>query len=212
MKPTKKVILVTHDEGLESHWRNAFGSQVAVRIPTLLAVPSEMTNAHGIVWVDLASLPSQAVRIPDPLSIVLKQSMAVVAASSSPNDEEAMALLDRGFMGYCHAYSDLLTLRQVNEVVGSGNVWIGKNLMQRLLRRINGLAPSEAHPKSDWSDGLTQREKQVAILAANGASNQSIAEQCHITERTVKAHLSTIFQKMNLTDRLQLALRVHGIH
>ena len=52
----------------------------------------------------------------------------------------------------------------------------------------------------------------MAVLAANGASNQAIATDCGISERTVKAHLTAVFEKLNLTDRLQLALRVHGIH
>jgi DNA-binding NarL/FixJ family response regulator len=58
---------------------------------------------------------------------------------------------------------------------------------------------------------LTTREREVALLAANGASNKTIASDCDITERTVKAHLAAIFEKLHLTDRLQLALRVHGI-
>ena len=62
-----------------------------------------------------------------------------------------------------------------------------------------------------WSETLTAREKQVALLAAQGASNQRIAEDCDITERTVKAHLSAVFDKLGVTDRLQLALKVHGI-
>jgi DNA-binding NarL/FixJ family response regulator len=62
-----------------------------------------------------------------------------------------------------------------------------------------------------WSEGLTQREVEIAVLAANGASNSLIASQCNISERTVKAHLSAVFSKLNITDRLQLALRVHGI-
>ena len=53
---------------------------------------------------------------------------------------------------------------------------------------------------------------EVAILAANGASNLAIARDCKISERTVKAHLSAVFEKLNLTDRPPLALRVHGIH
>ena len=62
-----------------------------------------------------------------------------------------------------------------------------------------------------WRQALTQREVEIATLAAHGASNLSIASQCGITERTVKAHLSAVFEKLNVTDRLQLALRVHGI-
>jgi DNA-binding NarL/FixJ family response regulator len=58
---------------------------------------------------------------------------------------------------------------------------------------------------------LTAREREIAKLAARGTSNLQIAETCDISERTVKAHMSSIFDKLSITDRLQLALRVHGI-
>lgn len=114
--------------------------------------------------------------------------------------------------GYCHAYSDPATLRQVQQVIDAGQVWIGKSLMQRLLHGTKQLTGSVATAKDDWSAGLTAREREVAVLAANGASNMAIATECSISERTVvKAHLSAVFTKLNITDRLQLALRVHGI-
>jgi DNA-binding NarL/FixJ family response regulator len=51
----------------------------------------------------------------------------------------------------------------------------------------------------------------VARYVALGHSNQSIADSLGITERTVRAHISAIFEKLGVTDRLMLALRVHGI-
>ena len=137
--------------------------------------------------------------------------MRVVAASSNPSDDQGMAALDAGCAAYCHAFSDALTLKRVQEVVEAGNVWIGRSLMTRLLRSTARAAQGLAEKESNWGDDLTGRELEVANLAANGASNQAIAERCGITERTVKAHLSAVFVKLNVTDRLQLALRVHGI-
>ena len=51
----------------------------------------------------------------------------------------------------------------------------------------------------------------MARLVAGGASNREVAEQLSITERTVKAHLSAIFEKLGLRDRLQLSLRINGV-
>ena len=58
---------------------------------------------------------------------------------------------------------------------------------------------------------LTDREITVARYAASGQANAQIAEALGITERTVKAHLSAVFEKLGVSDRLQLALLVHGI-
>jgi DNA-binding NarL/FixJ family response regulator len=53
---------------------------------------------------------------------------------------------------------------------------------------------------------LTQREYDIAVRVGNGESNKQIANYCSISERTVKAHLTTVFQKLGVSDRLNLAL------
>jgi len=55
-------------------------------------------------------------------------------------------------------------------------------------------------------DQLTNRERAVAHLVGLGANNAEIAEKLSMSERTVKAHLTSIFQQLNLRDRVQLAL------
>ncbi len=58
---------------------------------------------------------------------------------------------------------------------------------------------------------LTEREREVAKRAAQGAANKIIARELGISERTVKAHLSAAFDKLQVPDRVQLALRVNGV-
>ena len=70
---------------------------------------------------------------------------------------------------------------------------------------------SGGQQKIDWSAALSDRETQVARLVSAGASNKEIAENLLITERTVKAHLSAVFEKLGVRDRLQLSLRVNGL-
>jgi two-component system nitrate/nitrite response regulator NarL len=55
---------------------------------------------------------------------------------------------------------------------------------------------------------LSPRENQIACLIGNGRSNKEIAFRLNISRRTVKAHLSSIFQKLNISNRLQLALSI----
>lgn len=211
MKALKSSLYLSADSGLINHWAKALGP--SLRGPTQALAPlADIGDSVSLIWVDL-SLPHLP-RWSDPAwrRVLQKPQMRVVAASSSPSDDEGIAALDAGCAAYCHAYSDALTLKRVREVVEAGNVWIGRDLMTRLLKSTARAGKSIAAEAPDWSEGLTNREREVANLAANGASNQVIADQCKITERTVKAHLSAVFEKLNVTDRLQLALRVHGIH
>jgi DNA-binding NarL/FixJ family response regulator len=55
---------------------------------------------------------------------------------------------------------------------------------------------------------LTEREQEISVLIGSGESNKQIARRLDITERTVKAHLTEIFRKLGITDRLRLALLV----
>ena len=200
---------VSHDAGLQTHWLKAFGDLRHQSISNIENFFSSKPENLTLVWLDTA-LP----RLPSWSALawreVLKnENIRLVACSSNPNDSQGMAALDAGCVGYCHAFSNIETLLQVEQVVASGQVWIGKSLMQRLLNNVKQVTSQQTN--KNWCEGLTAREIEVAILAANGASNVAIAKQCNISERTVKAHLSAVFTKMNITDRLQLALRVHGI-
>lgn len=53
---------------------------------------------------------------------------------------------------------------------------------------------------------LTQREREVALCVARGESNKEIARKLDLAERTIKAHLTGIFEKLGVRDRLRLAL------
>ena len=207
----RQLILVSQDEGLLAHWQRVFGKERSRVASGLTDLSKRQRDADATIWVDdsLASPPDW--RNEEWQSLLRIAHVRVVAASSNPSDDKAIEALDAGCAGYCHAYADAETLRQVEQVIEAGQVWIGKNLMGRLLQGTSRIAAVERSDDPDWGISLTPREREVAILAANGASNLAIASDCDISERTVKAHLTSVFTKLNITDRLQLALRVHGI-
>lgn len=91
----------------------------------------------------------------------------------------------------------------------SGAIWLGRSLLQKMLHDIDQRLPVVT--ANDWAQALSSREAEVARLAAVGHSNADIAQKLLITERTVRAHLSAVFEKLHVGDRLQLALQVHGI-
>ncbi|MBU1237372.1 MAG: response regulator transcription factor [Gammaproteobacteria bacterium] len=135
----------------------------------------------------------------------------IVVLSDQSSDDEALDCFAVGARGYCNTHAVPELLRRVADVVLQGGLWIGEALMQRLLQgtaRIPVSAPAGA--SSDWSALLTERERQVALAVAEGASNKEIARQLGITERTVKAHTGAIFEKLGVRDRMQLSLVVHG--
>lgn len=207
-----KFVFVSNDAGLLAHWQRVLQPDDAVVVSQFNDLLSLTLLPDTLALIDL-SMPNLPLwNDPQWQLLVHKRQVRLVAASSNPKDDEAIEALDAGCSAYCHAYSDAATLIQVTQVVQAGHVWIGKTLMQRLIQSAGRVSLPVTVPVVDWSTGLTPREREVAVLAANGASNHHISLDCNISERTVKAHLSAVFEKLNLTDRLQLALRVHGIH
>lgn len=137
--------------------------------------------------------------------------LPVVVLSNVPSDEEALRCFSLSARGYVNTYAVPELLKRVAEVVLNGGLWIGESLMQKLLQGLAGfspVAPVQGVPESLRS--LTERELEVAKAVAQGASNKEVARQLGITERTVKAHSSAIFEKLGVRDRLQLSLLVHG--
>lgn len=132
----------------------------------------------------------------------------VVVLSNVPEDDQGLAVLAAGAVGYSSALTLPEVLRQVAKVVENGGLWVGAPLMRRFMQ---SLAAGRASPPGPTLDQLSQRERQVAEAAARGSTNKEIARAMGITERTVKAHLSASFEKLGVRDRVQLALRIRGV-
>ncbi|MEZ2721981.1 response regulator transcription factor [Paenalcaligenes hominis] len=132
----------------------------------------------------------------------------VLVATLKPNDSEGQDAFLLGAKAYAQAYSApehwLLIIQQVQ----AGQVWLGQSLLSRLLSQVSSHLPQRSNA---WQAELTPREIDVAQRAALGHSNALIAEDLGISERTVRAHLGAIFNKLNISDRLMLVLKVHGL-
>ena len=94
-------------------------------------------------------------------------------------------------------------------MITNGGVWMGQDLLKRLIEVSTSLAGNQAAQVDKHLNRLTKREKQVAIEAAKGLSNKEISRILKITERTVKAHLSSTFERLGAKDRLHLALMLN---
>lgn len=133
----------------------------------------------------------------------------IVVLANMPVQAEALHVLQLGASGYTHAYIDPLVLKEIKTVITHGGLWIGQDVLQRLIETTVTMAGSGASYVEGMLKKLTAREKAVALEAAKGLSNKEIARVLEITERTVKAHLAAAFSKTGAKDRLQLALMLN---
>ncbi|MBS1144854.1 MAG: DNA-binding response regulator [Proteobacteria bacterium] len=145
--------------------------------------------------------------------VALPPRILFVVLADEPSDSLIEEALASGASGCCNTYAAPDVLRQVALVVENGGLWIGRSLLSSLVGSTSRLLAKNGEKArvDNWCERLSERETQVARLVANGASNREIAEQLFITERTVKAHLSAVFEKLAIRDRLQLSLRINGV-
>ncbi|KAB2889642.1 MAG: response regulator transcription factor [Desulfobulbaceae bacterium] len=130
--------------------------------------------------------------------------------SDIPDENEAISLVRHGAVGYANTYSSIARLREAVRSVLAGRVWVGQKVIQKIIEgNARAINEKSIRPPSDRN--LSDREWEVALLVGKGRSNLEIAAELDISERTVKAHIGSIFKKTGTESRLQLALYVKSL-
>lgn len=130
--------------------------------------------------------------------------------SDQPNEEEGLAFLKVGIAGYGNTYISPGRLAEAVRIIAGGGVWLGQQVIQRLILETAARAKEQAAPDAAQKlAGLTKMERRVAELVARGETNLEIAADLKITERTVKAHLTSVYEKTKTGNRLSLALLIN---
>src|SRR5262245_24742587 len=147
--------------------------------------------------------------IPD-LTRTSPRSKVLVLTGVRNSDSHRLAIR-RGAMGIVlkeHAAESLLkAIRKVDD----GEVWIERSMMGSLLKNLD--KPAEANPEEAKIRSLTDREREVISLVGEGLKNKQIGERLFISETTVTHHLSSVFSKLEVSDRLELIIYAfrHGL-
>jgi len=181
-----------------THLDSTRGELVRIKPQVLLLDYSlpQLDGAHGIPGLMKLSPATRVIILSPPLS-----------------DDTEWSLFRIGIRGCCRADIEPDLLTTVVEAVQQGELWIRRALSWHLLNELVAITQEKNKIKQAVSDllaNLTRREYEIATLVGNGDSNKQIARRLDITERTVKAHLTEVFRKLDIADRLKLALIVKG--
>jgi len=95
--------------------------------------------------------------------------------------------------------------KSIRKVVG-GEYWLGSESAAILIKALRALHPQNADGGRPQSFGLTRRELEIVERIARGRSNREVGLEFSICERTVKHHLTNIYNKLGVSSRLALAL------
>lgn len=120
----------------------------------------------------------------------------ILVLTSFPDRAHVEGALDAGATGYLLKHASAREVESAIRAADRGETPLDPKVAHVLLRR----------PEPSGPPGLSERERQVLELVAEGLPNKRIAQRLGITERTVKGHLTTIYRHLGVTDRLQAAL------
>jgi DNA-binding NarL/FixJ family response regulator len=127
----------------------------------------------------------------------------VLILSTFDHDEYVIEALDAGASGFLIKNTDPAQLLHGIRVVAGGEALLSPGLTRRLVARLVDRSPNRQVNAKALAQ-LTEREREVAGLAAHGMSNEEIAEALSISQATAKTHISHAMAKLGARDRAQL--------
>ena len=139
---------------------------------------------------------------------ILQQNNAIgiVVLTMHRQDEYIFDALRAGAKAYLLKDTRSRRLLEVIRAVSRGQSVIEPDMASRLLDEFRRLGQAEEKPRSPYQK-LTDQERRILSYVAEGASNKEIAEAMSLAERTVKNYLTVIFQKLQVNNRTEAAIR-----
>jgi len=139
----------------------------------------------------------------------------IIIEGKSGRMVDQVMLFKSGTHGFCADMINPALLLKAVRTVCSGEIWVPRKLISQLISELAKAVESGNHQIdpliSKTMESLTPRELEVARMVHLGGNNKMIARELDISERTVKAHLSAIFRKLDIENRLHLALYFNKI-
>ncbi len=162
--------------------------------PDILLLDVAMPHGNGMQVLQQIAAASKATRI--------------IMVTGAVEEYELRQALRLGARGFVLKESGAEQLLESIRVVHGGEYFVGRECMADLVSAVRnrGVVIEGKVPPRKADFGLTTRERQIVSAVVNAYQNKEIAEKFAISEKTVKHHLTNIFNKVGVSNRLELAL------
>jgi DNA-binding NarL/FixJ family response regulator len=192
-----------------------------------IAVVGEASDGREVVRIVQDTKPDVVVldlRMPNMDGLAALQALQaletrpkVIVLTASEDKNEFVQAMKLGCSGIVLKQTAPELIVKSIRKVHAGEIWLDSHTTAAVMRQF--ASPAEviaAHPaaRNRERSPLSQREREIVSLVAQGYKNREMAEKMFISEQTVKNHLHNIFDKLGVSDRLELALyAIHkGLH
>jgi len=163
-----------------------------------------LTQVDAIYLIHAPSMGSEMIRW-------IKQQNKIkhikcIVCDDKPKLTNMLSAVSVGAKAYCNSYMQKDNYKQMVQLVAANQSWFPAQMLDETFKLAEKLV-NNSHAKSTLSE-LTEKEKEISLLIGKGYSNQKIARLLNITESTVKTHLTHIYKKLNIKDRVALVLHM----
>ena len=200
------ILIYSNNPTLAAHWTHALIGDYSV---------SMLPNIHTEFSADAVLI--EAKKLDEDaglLSLFAHSSSRVLVVGSDWPERKQIEVMVLGAAGYCEQTEPAELLKRALESILKGEIWLRRSLVPKVIEALTSARQIQGGDgkSQDFEDllklyeTLSVREMEVANMIALGENNKRIALIMNISERTVKAHLSSIFRKLNIDDRLHLAI------
>jgi two-component system, NarL family, nitrate/nitrite response regulator NarL len=166
------------------------------------------SEAPDIIMVDLKAL-SQHSNTENVLQSLNIGKSRILLLTDEDDPEINLNAVKMGAMGIVNKKESAEVLHKAIERIYAGEVWINRAMMAKVMGGMwnhNYTSSINNNPEAQKIASITHREREVVTLIGQGCKNKQIAEQLFISEITVRHHLTSIFAKLGVCDRFELAI------
>jgi two-component system, NarL family, nitrate/nitrite response regulator NarL len=172
--------------------------------PDILLLDLKMPGTHGLTILQRLQTAGNAVT-------------RVIVLTASEEKSEFVQAMKMGTCGIVLKQSPTDLLFKSIRKVHAGEIWLDSDTTAAVMQQFasgteeyNNQPAASPNGRARERSPLSQREREIVALVAQGFKNKEMAEKMFISEQTVKNHLHNIFDKLGVSDRLELAL--YAIH
>jgi DNA-binding NarL/FixJ family response regulator len=132
---------------------------------------------------------------------------SVVVLTTFDTDDEVFRALDAGAIGFLLKDTPPPDLLHAIRLAASGDAMLSPSVTRRVINRFTAEDRTQRRREAlERLEPLTEREREVLVEIGLGHANAGIARRLHMSEATVKSHISHLFDKLSATNRVQLAI------
>ena len=212
-----RVLLVDDQQLVRTGFRMILADEEGIEVVGEAANGQEAIEAARALAPDVIIMD---VRMPVMDGVEATRRLAASDAADGPKvlvlttfdaDEHVVEALRAGASGFLLKDVDPVDFVRAIRIVASGEALIAPSVTRRLLERFAKLAVPADETHADRLRELTEREREVLKLVAQGLANREIAARLSLAEPTVKAHVSHLLLKLDLRDRAQLVVLAYEL-